>query len=58
MTKIPHISWGGYDKGFYGNVSVLIKDIAKYKIEKWNLNNKFLLLKLIKIENILFIIAS
>ena len=19
MTKISHISWGGYDKGFYGN---------------------------------------
>ena len=18
MTEIPHISWGGYDKGFYG----------------------------------------
>ena len=19
MTKVSHISWGGYDKGFYGN---------------------------------------
>ena len=21
MTKISHILWGGYDKGFYGNTS-------------------------------------
>ena len=26
MTKILHISWGGYDKGFYGtNVSDILK---------------------------------
>ena len=23
MTKIPHISWEGYDKGFYGNLKFL-----------------------------------
>ena len=23
MTKISHISWGGYDKGFYGNAAKL-----------------------------------
>ena len=26
MTKISHISWGGYDKGFYGNPGRLDKD--------------------------------
>ena len=24
MTEISHISWGGYDKGFYGNEFELI----------------------------------
>ena len=23
MTKISHIPWGGYDKGFYGNMSTI-----------------------------------
>ena len=26
MTKVSHISWGGYDKGFYGNTF----DIERY----------------------------
>ena len=27
MTKISHISWGGYDKGFYGTaIGKRIKD--------------------------------
>ena len=21
MTKISHVSWGGYDKGFYGSLN-------------------------------------
>ena len=28
MTKISHISWGGYDKGFYG---ILENNITKIK---------------------------
>ena len=24
MTKISHISWGGYDKGFYGSLNFKI----------------------------------
>ena len=30
MTKISHISWGGYDKGFYGNKINMIQDGILY----------------------------
>ena len=28
MTKISHISWGGYDKGFYGTEN--LNEFSKY----------------------------
>ena len=33
MTKISHISWGGYDKGFYGIISHSYYD---YSLQYWN----------------------
>ena len=30
MTKISHISWGGYDKGFYGS---LMNDNERRKVK-------------------------
>ena len=46
MTKISHIPWGGYDKGFYGTIKysynivnhVLFYDssLKFYKMDGWN----------------------
>ena len=30
MTKISSISWGGYDKGFYGNLDLVENKFGKY----------------------------
>ena len=46
MTKISHISWGGYDKGFYGSTQRIRKtqsdniDIQalEYKLRVLSLN--------------------
>ena len=39
MTKISHISWGGYDKGFYSNSSLfsvyLFKSLANFFLCLW-----------------------
>ena len=26
MTKISHVSWGGYDKGFYGILLIYVSE--------------------------------
>ena len=31
MTKISHISWGGYDEGFYGNLILLSNKFIPYQ---------------------------
>ena len=41
MNKISHISWGGYDKGFYG--------IKNYEL--WIIKHKFYILVIIQIKN-------
>ena len=39
MTKISHISWGGYDKGFYGmQISIRVERIFFYRINSDKLN--------------------
>ena len=39
MTKISHVSWGGYDKGFYGkSIIFIILNSLRIKINLINFN--------------------
>ena len=33
MTKISHVSWGGYDKGFYGIISRLAIEYTNHDLD-------------------------